>query len=263
MRDISKLNIENIFFTRHTLINLDMEQAGKKIDSCRPLLLSRRELLLAACGSVLLFNGCSSEDDGVPVDESGPCPPTPRQDEEAYIDDVTLRSDILDEQKGVALDLWIKVLKERSCEPLVNAAVDVWSANSEGKYSDRKEDETAGQKFLRGIQLTDATGFVKFKMIYPGWYGGRAPHVNVKVRISGAPTETAYTGGIVIHTGQMFFPPEVNEAVRNVYTDNTNSFVNNDRDKVYRRQNGSRSGIALEGNIEAGFAGTITLDVAA
>lgn len=250
------------FFSPAILESLVMEQGGKTQPVNRSL--TRREMLATLAGGLLLFTSCSSDDDGVPVDETGPCPPTPKQeDESSYLDEGVLRSDILDGQKGVALDLWIKILKERTCEPVVNAAVDVWAANADGKYSGRKEDGTAGQTFLRGIQLTDATGFVKFRMIYPGWYGGRAPHVHVKVRTSGAPTETTYTGGNLIHTGQMFFPTDINEAVRNVYSDNTNSFVNNDKDKVYRKQGGARSGIALEGSIEAGFAGTITLDVAA
>ena len=110
--------------------------------------------------------------------------------------------------------------------------------------------------------MTDATGFVKFKMIYPGWTDGRAPHVNVKIRLGGAPTETAYTGGTDVHTAQLFFPPEINDAVRGVYTDNTHPFVNNDKDKIYTKQAGTKAGVALEGSIEAGFAGTFALDVA-
>jgi protocatechuate 3,4-dioxygenase beta subunit len=240
-----------------------MYQGGNNRTSCA-LRVTRRELLSTIIGASLLIVGCGSDDDGVPVDETGPCPPTPRQDDEqSYLDEGTVRSDILDGQKGVALDLWIKVLKQRTCEPIVNTAVDVWAANADGKYSDRKEDGTTGQHFLRGIQLTDATGFVKFRMIYPGWYGGRAPHIHVKVRTSGAPTEATYTGGTIVHVGQIFFPPDINEAVRSVYSDNQNVFVNNDKDKVYKKQNGARSGLALEGSIEAGFAGTITLDVAA
>jgi protocatechuate 3,4-dioxygenase beta subunit len=137
----------------------------------------------------------------------------------------------------------------------------VWSANALGKFSSRKEDGTEGAKFLRGVQITDATGFVKFKMIYPGWYNGRTCHVNVRVRTGGASTETSYTGGNVVHTGQLFFPPDANEAIRGVYSDNENPFVNNDKDRVYTRQNGDRSGIALEGTIDAGYAGTITLDI--
>jgi protocatechuate 3,4-dioxygenase beta subunit len=212
--------------------------------------------------SLLLLAACGSDDVGVPIDETGTCPPTPKQEQgQYYIDEGNLRSDIVGEQKGVALDLWIKVLKARSCEPMQNTAVDVWAANAEGKYSNRKEDQTEGQNFQRGIQMTDATGFVKFKMIYPGWHDGRAAHVNVIVRTGGAATETTYTGGNQIHTAQLFFPPEINEAVRNVYTDNQYPFVNNDKDKIYTRQEGIRSGVALEGSVEAGFAGTFALDV--
>jgi protocatechuate 3,4-dioxygenase beta subunit len=227
---------------------------------------SRRQMIaVLGASTLLLLTGCGADDVGVPVDETGTCPPTPKQDEgQQYVDHGLMQSDIVGGQKGVALDLWIKVLTARSCEPIANAAVDVWSANAQGEYSETKPAETAeaaGPGFLRGLQMTDSTGFVKFKMIYPGWYDGRASHVNVKVRVGGAATETTYTGGNLIHTAQLFFPPEINEAVRNVYTDNTNPFVNNDKDRIYTRQNGDKAGVALEGSIEAGYAGTFALDV--
>ena len=57
--------------------------------------------------------------------------------------------------------------------------------------------------FLRGIQKTDASGLALFKTIYPGWYPGRAVHIHVRV----------YLGGNVVHTGQLFFPEKVTDAV--------------------------------------------------
>ena len=41
---------------------------------------------------------------------------------------------------------------------------------------------TSGQKFLRGYQVTDENGQVKFTAIYPGWYMGRTIHIHVQVR---------------------------------------------------------------------------------
>ena len=49
--------------------------------------------------------------------------------------------------------------------------------------------------FMRGVQLTNANGLVRFTTVYPGWYSGRAVHIHVKVHI----------GGKVVHTGQFFF----------------------------------------------------------
>ena len=39
--------------------------------------------------------------------------------------------------------------------------------------------------FLRGIQLTDAHGAVRFETIFPGFYMGRTNHIHFKVRIDG------------------------------------------------------------------------------
>ena len=41
---------------------------------------------------------------------------------------------------------------------------------------------TVGQKFLRGYQLTDARGAVRFVTVYPGWYPGRTVHIHLKIR---------------------------------------------------------------------------------
>jgi protocatechuate 3,4-dioxygenase beta subunit len=57
--------------------------------------------------------------------------------------------------------------------------------------------------FLRGIQMTDATGRADFETIYPGWYTGRAVHIHVKVHV----------GASEVHTGQLFFDEDVTDAV--------------------------------------------------
>jgi protocatechuate 3,4-dioxygenase beta subunit len=45
---------------------------------------------------------------------------------------------------------------------------------------------TVGQRFLRGYQISDTQGVVRFTTIYPGWYRGRAVHIHFKVRVPGA-----------------------------------------------------------------------------
>ena len=221
--------------------------------------------MLAVMGgaAAALLSGCG-RDEEIPTDESGPCPLTPEQEVGPfYVDEGNVRSDLLDGQSGIPLDLWIKVLAAKTCEPLVNAAVDVWSANAAGKYSDIKREGNDGEKFLRGIQMTDGEGFVKFKTIYPGWYSGRICHVHLKVHTGGRANGSNYIGddSRIVHTGQLFFPPEINEALRPIYPDNKNEFVNNDKDRVYRKQGGRRSVVTLEGSLAAGFAATAIVDV--
>jgi protocatechuate 3,4-dioxygenase beta subunit len=76
-----------------------------------------------------------------------------------------------------------------ACPPLSDAVVDIWHADADGLYSnvgaDLQEEDTVGQTFLRGHQVTDATGTVEFDSVVPGWEIGRnvarTTHVHVKV----------------------------------------------------------------------------------
>jgi protocatechuate 3,4-dioxygenase beta subunit len=53
----------------------------------------------------------------------------------------------------------------------------------QGVYSDISDQDTSGKKFLRGHQITDNNGTVRFTTIYPGWYQGRDIHIHDKVRM--------------------------------------------------------------------------------
>src|SRR3989442_8415982 len=73
------------------------------------------------------------------------------------------------------------------CTPLQNARVDIWHANAVGVYSDEASQNetrssTLNENFLRGYQLSDSSGLVTFTTIYPGWYGGRTPHIHGRIR---------------------------------------------------------------------------------
>ena len=51
--------------------------------------------------------------------------------------------------------------------------------------------------------MTDATGNVQFRTIFPSWYGGRTPHVHFKV----------FLGGNEVVASQIFFPDEITKEV--------------------------------------------------
>ena len=72
----------------------------------------------------------------------------------------------------------------------------------------RAKDEGSGTTFMRGVQTADADGILEFQTIYPGWYGGRAVHIHVRVRVGGSESLTtqlyfdeAYTAAI-LETGE-------------------------------------------------------------
>jgi protocatechuate 3,4-dioxygenase beta subunit len=64
------------------------------------------------------------------------------------------------------------------CVPLVGYAVYVWHCDKDGKYSLY---DLPNESYLRGVQVSDANGQVKFRTIFPGCYSGRYPHVHFEV----------------------------------------------------------------------------------
>lgn len=71
--------------------------------------------------------------------------------------------------------------------PLAGAFVDIWHCDADGNYSRESNDGAAdlsGVDYLRGYQVTDAGGTVRFVSIYPGWYHGRTTHIHARVRLS-------------------------------------------------------------------------------
>ena len=61
-----------------------------------------------------------------------------------------------------------------SCIPFKGAQVDIWHANPQGLYSGISQIGTEGKMYLRGYQITDNNGTVKFNTVYPGWYEGKS-----------------------------------------------------------------------------------------
>ncbi|MBV9851336.1 MAG: hypothetical protein JO250_16825 [Armatimonadetes bacterium] len=87
-------------------------------------------------------------------------------------------------QSGLPLHLEMTVSHVRHgvVTPLPNAFVYLWSVNALGVYSDEAQERTARETYLRGYQVTDARGRVRFLTLYPGWYGGRTVHIHARVR---------------------------------------------------------------------------------
>ena len=64
--------------------------------------------------------------------------------------------------------------------------------------------------FCRGIQFTSPEGAVEFNTIFPGFYQGRVNHIHLKVRLEGHREGNTYAAGHTAHTGQVFFPEDLN-----------------------------------------------------
>ena len=141
-----------------------------------------------------------------------------------FVDQVLDRSDIRSDPRsgevrpGMPLRLLFDVSRANgtSCAPLQGVRVDVWHCDAEGHYSDASNRSgTSGPQFLRGYQLTDATGAARFLTIYPGWYSGRAVHIHFKLR-TGVPAGAASAATPqTIHefTSQIYFDDALNDRI--------------------------------------------------
>lgn len=192
-------------------------------------LLTRREavLLLGAAGASLLgargpvASGARGSATRATAGALPSCVGRPEQIEGPYFIDARLaRSDIrADSSTGVArpgvpltLAFAVANVTGGRCAPLAGALVDLWQADANGAYSgfddDRQGFHTKGETWLRGQQVTDAQGTVRFTTIYPGWYRGRAVHLHFKVR-----TPTPDGAGTYEFTSQLYFDEGLNDRV--------------------------------------------------
>jgi protocatechuate 3,4-dioxygenase beta subunit len=162
----------------------------------------------------------------------------PQQTEGPYfVDGMPNRSDITSDtsngvtQEGINLNLTIHVygIDNGSCVPIKGAKVDVWHANSTGVYSGVEEMSTTGRDFLRGNQITDENGPVKFTTIYPGWYPGRAIHIHDKVSIANEMQNN------LEWTSQIYFNNSLNEEIHNKkpYSNHGNPQTPNEQDMIF------------------------------
>ena len=90
--------------------------------------------------------------------------------------------------------------------------------------------------FLRGIQETTDEGYAQFASIFPGHYTSRATHIHILVHQSDGSLNdnSTYTGGTVIHVGQVFFDQDLISEVEAVepYSTNTQEVTENANDSI-------------------------------
>jgi protocatechuate 3,4-dioxygenase beta subunit len=210
--------------------------------------MTRRGLLFRFAGFVLAGLGGS----GFRPQRSVACVLTPEQTEGPYyIAGEKLRRNITDGRPGTPMLLRAFVVDATTCKPIKNAVVDIWHADASGIYSGFGAG-AASRTFMRGNQRTSSKGLALFRTVYPGWYQGRTVHIHVKVHV----------GGNVVHTGQLYFPDKVTDAVyrKSPYSKRPNRAVRNIDDSIYRN-GGSRSLVKIRKNNAGVYVATIVMGV--
>jgi protocatechuate 3,4-dioxygenase beta subunit len=244
-----------------------------KLENQMPM--RRREMMVLSAGTLasVAFYACGADEGDVSRSVAGgprsvpDCVLTPEQEEGPfYIDLARVRRDIVEDRPGVPVALAVTVVDSNTCEPIRDAAVDLWQCDALGIYSGVSE-SSEGETYLRGIQLTDGDGLAEFVTIYPGQYPGRTTHIHVKVHTGGPRTDNSYSGGHVSHTGQLFTTDEDDAEVFALapYNRNTTEITPRDADFIFRDEGGSSSALHLApagGNLARdGFRASVTLGV--
>jgi protocatechuate 3,4-dioxygenase beta subunit len=228
--------------------------------------LTRRDSLLGLGGIAAAALGAGGvlsalDDDAATAAGSGPaavasglvtCVLTPEMTAGPFIlDGDKVRRDIREGRPGARLELATTVVDVSTCKPIRGAAVDVWHCDAGGTYSGFAQEGTEGRTFMRGIQRTDRNGVARFTTVYPGWYSGRTVHIHVQVS----------AGGNVLHTGQLFFPEQLTDAIyrRAPYSGRPNRDTRNTADSIFRN-GGARSMLRLAKS-GGGYVGRITMGI--
>ncbi len=199
-----------------------------------------------------------------------------------YLDGALVRKDITEGKSGVPLTLRLTVVDATDgCTPVPGAAVEIWHCDAWGYYSgyttanpgssapaESEDGSTAdNDTYLRGYQIANAHGVVKFHTIFPGWYTPRTCHIHVKVHTGGAKEDGTYEGGKVNHTGQFFFDDEIAQEIFTLepYSRHSGSYTTLDDDMVYDG-GGAASGLLTlkavkKGTPARGYQGLLTLGI--
>lgn len=199
-----------------------------------------------------------------------------------YLDGALVRKDITEGKAGVPLTLRLTVVDATDgCTPVKGAAVEIWHCDAWGYYSgyttanpggsapaESEEGDSANdQTYLRGYQVANANGVVKFETIFPGWYTPRTCHIHVKVHTGGEKEDGTYEGGKVNYTGQLFFADDIAEEIFTLdpYSKHTGSYTVLADDMVYDG-GGAASGLLTlkavhKKDPSKGYKGSLTLGV--
>lgn len=221
--------------------------------------MSRRRAMVAlgalGTGSVLsastLLDGAFGGLASVGRAEAASCVLTPEQTEGPYyIDDEPFRKNITEGRAGMPLILLLRAVNAATCAPIPNAVIEIWHADASGTYSGFNGQTNS--TFMRGQQVTGASGRVRFRTVYPGWYSGRTTHIHVKV----------HAGGSTVHTGQLYFDDTITDQVyaTQPYSSRGQRDTDNASDSIYR-SGGASSLVTLTKRAGSGYQGRLTMGV--
>jgi protocatechuate 3,4-dioxygenase beta subunit len=179
-------------------LGFDLQTLASRRQLLRAFGLGATVLGLAACGtsgSTASSGSASTSTSGtttasgeIPDETAGPYPGDGSNGADVLEQSGIVRSDIRSsfgtasgtaEGVPITLELTITDMANGS-KPFAGTAVYVWHCDREGRYS-LYSDGVTDQNYLRGVQIADSSGKVRFTTIFPACYSGRWPHIHFEV----------------------------------------------------------------------------------
>ncbi|MEU4164735.1 3,4-dioxygenase subunit beta [Actinoplanes sp. NPDC026670] len=205
----------------------------------------------------------------IPNETAGPYPGDGSNGPNVLTESGVVRSDITSsfgtatgKAEGVPITLTL------SLKDLANAgaafagvAVYVWHCDRAGAYSLYSTGVT-GENYLRGVQVADDAGEVKFTSIFPACYTGRWPHIHFEVY----PDQASITDASkAIATSQVALPKETCDEVytQTGYEASVTNLgqVSLDSDNVFGEDSGALQLATVTGSAASGYAVTLEVGV--
>ncbi|HEY5785946.1 MAG TPA: intradiol ring-cleavage dioxygenase [Microlunatus sp.] len=259
----------------------DEEVVDQGLDFDVRTLLSRRRMLkafglgagmfaLAACGVDATTTGTSASSvtgvTEIPDETAGPYPGDGSNGPDVLEESGIVRSDIRSSfgtststAEGVPLEFELTILDlAKDNAPFVGVAVYAWHCDRAGKYSMYSEG-LESENYLRGVQVTDDEGKVRFTSIVPACYSGRWPHIHFEVYPDQASISDSTNA---IATSQLAFPEDVVDLVYATegYEDSVTNLaqVSLESDNVFGDDGAAHQLAAMTGDVTKGYVATLT-----
>jgi protocatechuate 3,4-dioxygenase beta subunit len=252
-------------------LGFDLDTLMGRRNVLRALGLGAVTLGLAACASTSTnqSTSASTTTGEIPDETAGPYPGDGSNGPDVLEQSGIVRNDIRSSfgsatgsAEGVPMTIQLTIVDVANGDSAFAAtAVYVWHCDREGRYS-LYSDGITEENYLRGVQIADAQGTVRFTSIFPACYSGRWPHIHFEVY----PDQASITDSTkAIATSQVALPKDVCTTVyaKQGYEASVSNLsqVSLENDNVFGDDDGVNQLGTITGDATSGYTVALTVRV--
>ncbi|MFC0109499.1 dioxygenase family protein [Kibdelosporangium aridum] len=262
-------DIATLFDRRRALRLLGLGAAGAAVAACSPSTPPSPSTPTSTAPTTGATSGSAAPAalSEIPEETAGPYPGDGSNGPDVLEQSGVVRSDIRSSfgassgtAQGVPMTLELVIANlAQGGSPYAGVAVYVWQCDREGRYSMYSQG-AQNENYLRGVQIADPSGRVRFTSIFPACYPGRWPHIHFEVY----PDQASITDADkAIATSQVALPQNVCDTVyaQPGYEQSVSNMrrLSLSTDVVFRDDSGALQLGTVAGDIASGY--TVTLNV--